>query len=674
MAAFAAVLMAFLILVGVVVLAIAAYLRAEEARATLQRVDRRLAVIEKQLGIERPRPAARPAEAAAPGPAPERTSVEERIALAWLARVGVVILGLGGIVFLAYGPSGSAGAWRLGLAALFGLAALAFAEVNRKRARPLFNQAVLGLGVGVLQFAAAASHLLYAVASPRAAFAATAAVFAVGAVLAVRHRTEVPLVLPLLGALAAPSFLWRGAPAAGLFLYLLALTAAALAVAAWRGFRVAFWLAPPGAAAALGVWYYRAFDARPGGPHELLAGRLTPLLFAAAFAASWIAAGALARRPGRERLAARPFLVMALLLSSGILAGLLYDQPPVLAAAMAVLALAGAWVLGDVPLALVPPLAASFLILLGAVHPKAPALATFAPLAVWGAAYAASLLRPPGWTGVVLSATAGTAFLVVAGELLAPFRWRAFGLVTVAWSLLYALVAMARRSSPLLAATGAVAFLGLAGTAWPLADRGDRVLLAICAGWVAVHLGGLAYRIRSQKETPDWPHVATASGTGVSYGLLVLFLAPQEPLVRGLLAGLTGAAHVALGAMLLARSPRQGNALQAVAVGLFAASAMHALPGAYSTLAWAALAILLVWAGFRRRSLLLRSLGLGLFAVVIARVAIWDVWQRPVQVGVLFAVGALLLAASYLYARLGARLADALRDERAPAPGKGAPA
>jgi uncharacterized membrane protein len=672
MLAFAAVLTAFLILVGVVVLAIGAYLRAEEARAVLRLVDRRLAVIEKQLGIERPRAAVRPAEAAAPAPAAQRASVEERIALAWLARVGVLILGLGGIFFLAYGPSGSAGAWRLALAAVFGAAALAFAEVNRSRARPLFNQALLGLGVAVLQFAAAASHLLYGVATPRTAFAATAVVFAAGGGLAVRHRTEVPLVIPLLGALAAPLLLWRGAPAAGLFLYLFALTGAALALAAWRSFRLAFWLAPLGAAAALGAWYYRSFDARPGGPHQLLAGRLTPLLFAAAFAATWLAAGALARRPGRERLAATPFLVMALVLSSGLFAALLHDQPPVLAAALAVLALAGTWLLREAPLALVPPLGVSFLILLGAVHPKAPALATFAPLAVWGAAYAAALLRPPGGTGVVLSATAGSLFLVVAGELLAPFHPRAFGLVTVAWSLLYALVAMARRASPLLAATGLVAFLGLAGTAWPLSDRGDHVLLAICGAWVAVHLGGLAYRIRSQQDTPDWPHVVTASGTGVSYGLLVLFLAPQEPLVRGLLAGLTGAAHVVLGGMLLSRSPRAGNALQAVAVGLFAASAMHALPGAYSTLAWAVLATLLVWAGFRRRSRLLRRLGLGLFAVVIGRVAVWDWWQRPLRVGVLLAVGALLLAASYLYARLGARLADALGDEGAP--GKGAAA
>lgn len=672
MAVVAAVLMGFLLLLGMVVLAIAAYVRAEEARATLRRVDRRLAVIEKQLGIERPRAAARSPEAAAPAPAGEPASVEERIALAWLARVGVAILGLGGIVFLAYGPAGGAGVWRLALAALLGAAALAFAEAHRKRARPLFNQALLGLGVAVLQFAAGASHLLYRVAAPGAALALAAAVFALGGALAARHRTEVPLVIPLLGALLAPSLLWRGAPEAGLFVYLLALGAAALALAVWRAFPVAFWLAPVGGTAALAAWVLRSFDAGPAGRHELLAGRVLPALFVAVLAATWIGAGALARRLGRERLQATPFLVLSIVLASGLFAAVLRDQPPLLAAAMALLALAATRLFRGVPGALLPPLAVSFLVLLGSVHPKAPALATFAPLAVWGIAYASALLRPAGVAGVVYSAAAGTAFLVVAGELLAPFRFRAFGLVTVAWSLAYALAAMRRRSTPLLAATGAVAFLGLAGAAWPLSDRGDGVLLAICGGWVAVHLGGLAWRIRSQQETPDWAHVVTASGTGVAYGLLVLFLAPEDPLVRGLLAALTGAAHVGLGAMLLPRSPRAGNALQAVAVGLFAAAAMHVLPGAASTLAWAALATLLVWAGFRRRSHLLRRLGLGLFAVVIARVAVWDLWQRPLQAGVLFAVGALLVAASYLYARLGARLADALREKGVPARGKGA--
>jgi hypothetical protein len=670
--AFAAALGALLLLVAIAVLAIVAWLRAEESREAVRLLTRRLAAVEKQLGIERP--AAARAAAPAPRAAPaEKASAEERFALAWLARVGVAILALGGIAFLAYGPGGSASAWRLAVVGLSGAAALAFAEVNRRRARPLFNQAVLGLGAAALQFAAVASHLLHGVAGAPLAFAGAAAVFALGCALAVRHRTEVPLVIPLLGALAAPWLLWRGAPAPGLFPSLLVLGCAALAVSLWQSFRVAFWLAPLGAAASMGAWILRAFDPRPGGPHHLLSDRAAPLLLAAALAAAWLAAGALARRPGRERLAPRAYLVLALLLPQALLAGLAHDQPPLLAAAFAALALAGAWLLRDAPLLGLAPLGLSFALLLGAVHPKAAALATFVPLAVWGIAWAASLLRAPGWAGLAFSAAAGTAFLVVAGELLAPFRWRAFGLATVAWSLAWALVAMARRASPLLAATGAVAFLGLAGASLPLSDRGDHVLLAICAGWVAVHLGGLAYRIRWQQEAPDWPHVATASGTGVSYGLLVLFLAPREPLVRGFLAALTGAAHVALGGMLLARAPRAGNALQAVAVALFAAAAMHVLPGAFSTLAWAALAMLLVWAGFRRRSRLLRMLGLGLFGVVIARVAVWDLWQRPLQVGVLFSVGALLVAASYLYARLGARLAEALRESRG-APGKGAAA
>lgn len=683
MLAVAAGLLLLLVLFALVLLSVGAWIRAAEARETLRLVQRRLAAIERQLGLDRPKTVA-PAQAietpvagsAEGGPAPGETSLEERIALVWLARIGAGILVVGAAVFLFYGPTGGgAGAGRLAVAGAAGAAALAFAEVNRRRARPLFNQVVLGLGTAVLAFAAVASAALYHLAPPGAALAGAAAVLALGGALAVRHATEVPLVIPLLGALVAPALAWRGAPAPALFAWLFAVTAAPLAVAVWRAFPVAAWLAPLGGCAALAHWFFRSFDARPGGPDAPLAARAVPLLFAAAFAALWIAAPARARRLGRDAIGPGKLLVAGLLLAHLPFAALAWDQPPLLTAAAAALALVALWLLPpEEPWTLLPPLLLSFFLLLGADHSRSPALATFLPLAAWGLAYAWGLARHRLHGSLILSGIAGALFLVVAGELLAPFRWRAFGLVTVAWSFAYAWLAMKRRYSLLLAGTGLLAFFGLLGAALPLREQGDHVLLALGGCWVLVHLGGLAYRIRSQRETPDWPHIVTASGTGVAYGALVLFLAPSEPLVRGALAAGSGAAHVVLGGMLLSRSPRWGNALQAVAVGLFAAAAMHVLPGAYSTLAWAGLATLLVWAGFRRRSGLLRALGLGLFGVVIARVVAWDLWQRPLQVGVLFTVGAALLFASWLYARLGGRLVAVLQERRGSPPGPPPPA
>ncbi len=84
---------------------------------------------------------------------------------------------------------------------------------------------------------------------------------------------------------------------------------------------------------------------------------------------------------------------------------------------------------------------------------------------------------------------------------------------------------------------------------------------------------------------------------------------------------------------------------------------------------WAAL---LVGVGFAARSALHRWLGLVLFAGTLGKLAFWDVWKlsRLYQIGVFTAVGALLLAASYLYARHGGRLIDLLKQGGRGGPGK----
>lgn len=84
---------------------------------------------------------------------------------------------------------------------------------------------------------------------------------------------------------------------------------------------------------------------------------------------------------------------------------------------------------------------------------------------------------------------------------------------------------------------------------------------------------------------------------------------------------------------------------------------------------WAAL---LVGAGFLVRSALHRWLGLALFALTLGKLALWDVWRlsRLYQIGVFTAVGALLLAASYLYARHGSRLIDLIKQGGRGGPGK----
>ncbi len=92
---------------------------------------------------------------------------------------------------------------------------------------------------------------------------------------------------------------------------------------------------------------------------------------------------------------------------------------------------------------------------------------------------------------------------------------------------------------------------------------------------------------------------------------------------------------------------------------------------AISSLVLAVSAALLVGGGFLFRDAFHRRLGLGLFGIVLGKLFLADVWRlsRLQQVTVLLAVGVLLLAAAFLYARLGKRLAAALLRDGPPGAG-----
>ncbi|HEX4382612.1 MAG TPA: DUF3999 family protein, partial [Myxococcales bacterium] len=83
-----------------------------------------------------------------------------------------------------------------------------------------------------------------------------------------------------------------------------------------------------------------------------------------------------------------------------------------------------------------------------------------------------------------------------------------------------------------------------------------------------------------------------------------------------------------------------------------------------ATLTLGLYAALLVAVGFTLPDKLHRYLGLGLFALTLGKLLLWDVWHLPrlFQTLVLLGLGALLLGASFLYARFGKRLVTLLRD------------
>jgi predicted membrane protein DUF2339/uncharacterized protein DUF3999 len=83
-----------------------------------------------------------------------------------------------------------------------------------------------------------------------------------------------------------------------------------------------------------------------------------------------------------------------------------------------------------------------------------------------------------------------------------------------------------------------------------------------------------------------------------------------------------------------------------------------------ATVVLAIYAAILLVIGFLFRNFVHRILGIVLFAVTLGKLVLWDVWElaRIYQIIVLVAVGLLLLAGGFLYARFGQRLKTLLVD------------
>lgn len=87
-----------------------------------------------------------------------------------------------------------------------------------------------------------------------------------------------------------------------------------------------------------------------------------------------------------------------------------------------------------------------------------------------------------------------------------------------------------------------------------------------------------------------------------------------------------------------------------------------------TTLIMGLYATVVVLIGFGLRNAPSRFIGLGVFALTIAKLALYDVWrlEKVFQILVLMGVGGLLLGASFLYARYGKRLVEILKQGTGP--------
>jgi hypothetical protein len=618
----------------------------------------------------------------------------------WFTRAGAATFLLGAAWFFKFavdndwiGPNG-----RIALGALTGAALLGLGEARRERLRALYVHALLGTGLAVLFVSAYASHALYQLAPAPAAFAAAAVVALLGGALALRHRGELVLAVALVGGLLAPVLLSTGEDRPGaLFAWVLLLGGATLWASVREGFAAVPALAVAGAGLLYGGWYLRFFDA--GGTYRELPARLVPLLAAAAGPASWLWAAAAWRRRRAGRPVALALELATLVLAHAGLAPLLLDRPLLLGAVLAALGLVAWRVLeraGRTDLLAAPALA-GFLALLGAWATAA----AFAPLdrpwggtrldlvgaaVPWAAAYLGALAavlvrhrRDP--RPAHLLAAAGAAFGLTAVALLATRPGddlvrasAAAGGGAALLALGRALLRRVRRAGSIL--LGAALALFAASAAFLLTGATVTMVWAALAATVA-HLA-------AREEDPDW-----LAGAALLFAAVLVRLDAVDleraagPLLvnaRGLAFGAAAVALLASARALAARAAALFRRAAAAALGLghltlLALLVHEARRGAgparaelVTTLALGLYATALVAIGFAARERVHRWLGLGLFGATLAKVALHDVWsmERAYQIAVFLTVGALLLAASFLYARHGARLGELLRGGRGP--------
>jgi hypothetical protein len=611
-------------------------------------------------------PAAPPVELAPPGPAaqplvvPEEVvaagpSLEERIGVTWVTRIGAAATVLGAAYFFKVAVErGWLGPWgRVLLAMLAGVGLIVAAERIRVRTDRRYVQALLGVGLALLYVASYAAYGFYRLVPLGVAFLGLAVVALFGGALAYRHRAEPVLFISLVAALANPVLLATGDDRSlALFAYLLVVTSAALAVSLARGFRVVPWVALAGSAVLYLDWHDEFYvDTAPvadevtgerlgatAGPYWPMSARMVPLAAVAAFTAQWLAFGHLLRRRSASGQVTLAALIGGLLVFHGGVASLLSDRPIVLAAAMA---LGGSIAIAALRAPeerrwLAVPLAASFLVLAAqgqlTTSEAAPALLV---AAVWiglylapfaGAARAAADDRSTRVARAVLS-VASAAVAVLAAIWLLPEHAVGFALAMVVVAAASAALAAVSRSGalPTLPAAASVLFLVVAAAPKPALGAGFLAFASLAA---AIYLAAAAHAMLLRRDVS--PAVALLGG-GAAIGYVAVVISATATSAYGLraiLAALAGVAAFAVGALVLRRVPDGRNAatvLLTAGLALVTLAVGLAFSGVTITVAWSAMALVVVIVALRERDTRFVAAGVVLFGVALVRLLSVDV-------------------------------------------------
>jgi uncharacterized membrane protein len=616
---------------------------------------------------------------------PKKPALETKVGLTVVNRIGVITLVLGVAFFFKWavdndwiGPAG-----RVILGVLAGFAALAIADLLWRKGQKIFAQGVTGTGIAILYLSMYAAFAFYHLIPQGLAFVCMFAATAMAVVLALRYGAQAIAALGFFGGYITPILLSTGEDHPWfLFTYILLLSGGAVALTKWRGWRAIEILSFAATAFLYGAWLVDKFPkshARlvatlalaayyalywPSSLHLLLAAQfLAPFAIAniysslplAFFAlALSIAAAGLAYARLRTYPLALPITFTSFWLSYAIWTN--HAPSEFLGVSLAFLLFFGysAWS----PSFTVPGL--SLLVLSGAVYYSVSYWLLKTDYHSWlgllAAAVAAVYLafgaylyrrRSPAQEGeqadlrpVLLSLGASLCFLAIA----IPVQFTGFA-ITMAWSLQAA----------------AVTWIGLR-------FKNSRALIAALFLFALVYIrliaidtwmysNGLSYS-NAQPYLLLWnTRFLTFTIAAVSLFLaawwasriyrriaLVEYFAAHAVLLWGLSLEVIGWAE---------KSTPDENLLSVETVAI--------------SILFAVYAAILVSVGVAARSVVNRIAGLGLFALVVLKLYLFDIWQlqRVYRISAFVALGILLISTSFLYSRFRGLVEGWWKDDEA---------
>lgn len=632
-----------------------------------------------------PAPSAVARSANPPNHQKHEATLETKVGLTLINRVGVITLVLGVAFFFKWavdsnwiGPAG-----RVTLGILAGLATLWAADFLWRKAQQAFAQGITGTGLAVLYLAFYSAFGFYHLIPQALAFVLLCCVTSLAFALSLRYDSPAPVALGLVGGYLTPIFLSSGEDHPWfLFGYVLLLDASAMALAKKRSWKLLEVMSAAATALIYGAWLSKRPKNMDGLPataalfafYGLFSWLFEPFLFLGVHILTLLAAVSIAQG------SAGVFFSVALVLTAG---GLLYAEQK--SFAYLVSAAFGAFWLAY---ALRIPWADETIHLTAEFTGITAAFFLFLLWCGWLLVQERLLSSTQHLSVLALN---GIVYYVAAYGILNPARHAWLGLLAVAVAgaylglglVLYRNVAPSGENRPLLLSLGmALAFATLAipiqftgftvTIAWSLEAAVLSWIGARFRSWHSIAVCLLVFALVVARLLfidefilPD-PHTYSLLWNNRFFTFAVasvcLFFAARWNLHMLRIASLWEyfAGHVillwGLSLEVIAWVERSRPASTAVSAETLSLSILY---GLYS--------LMFISAGVATRTAVNRLAGLILIGLVIVKLYLFDVWQlqRPYRISAFIVLGILLLSTSFLYSRFRPLMESLIRDEKA---------